>query len=79
MAAQIPPKVSRIVDIFVSLAAAVVIVGALFKILHLGGVMGNYMIGIGLGVEAFLFFIAQTFERQGIKLPYSIDFSASIQ
>jgi hypothetical protein len=29
MAAAIPPKVSRIVDIFVSLAAAVVIVGGI--------------------------------------------------
>lgn len=39
----------------ISLGASVVILGALFKILHLGGVWGNYMIGIGLGVEAFLF------------------------
>lgn len=39
----------------ISLGASVVIIGALFKILHLGGVWGNYMIGIGLGVEAFLF------------------------
>lgn len=41
----------------ISWGASVVIIGALFKILHLGGVYGNYMIGIGLGVEAFLFFI----------------------
>lgn len=41
----------------ISWGASVVIVGALFKILHLGGVYGNYMIGIGLGVEAFLFFL----------------------
>ena len=39
----------------ISLGASVVILGALFKILHLGGVWGNYMIGIGLGVEAVLF------------------------
>ncbi|WP_342329603.1 gliding motility protein GldL [Pedobacter sp. FW305-3-2-15-E-R2A2] len=39
----------------ISLGASVVILGALFKILHLGGVWGNYMIGIGLGVEAILF------------------------
>lgn len=39
----------------ISLGASVVILGALFKILHLGGVWGNYMIGAGLGVEAFLF------------------------
>ena len=45
----------------ISWGASVVIVGALFKILHLGGVWGNYMIGIGLGVEAFLFFITGFF------------------
>lgn len=39
----------------ISLGASVVILGALFKILHIGGVWGNYMIGIGLGVEAVLF------------------------
>jgi gliding motility-associated protein GldL len=39
----------------ISLGASVVILGALFKILHLGGVWGNYMIGVGLGVEAILF------------------------
>lgn len=45
----------------ISWGASVVIVGALFKILHLGGVWGNYMIGVGLGVEAFLFFITGFF------------------
>lgn len=45
----------------ISWGASVVIVGALFKILHLGGIIGNYMIGIGLGVEAFLFFITGFF------------------
>lgn len=39
----------------ISLGASVVILGALFKILHLGGIWGDYMIGIGLGVEAILF------------------------
>jgi gliding motility-associated protein GldL len=41
----------------ISWGASIVIIGALFKILHLGGVYGNYMIGLGLGVEAFLFFL----------------------
>lgn len=41
----------------ISWGASIVILGALFKILHLGGIWGNYMIGIGLGVEAFLFFL----------------------
>ncbi len=45
----------------ISWGASVVIVGALFKILHLGGVFGNYMIGAGLGVEAFLFFLTGFF------------------
>ncbi|HYK75497.1 MAG TPA: gliding motility protein GldL [Daejeonella sp.] len=45
----------------ISWGASIVIIGALFKILHLGGVYGNYMIGIGLGIEAFLFFITGFF------------------
>jgi gliding motility-associated protein GldL len=53
MAAAIPPKVSRIVDIFVSVAAAVVIVGALFKLEHWAG--ADTMLIIGLGTEAVVF------------------------
>ena len=45
----------------ISWGASVVIIGALFKILHLGGVYGNYMIGAGLGIEAFLFFLTGFF------------------
>ncbi|WP_207426784.1 gliding motility protein GldL [Pedobacter sp. SYSU D00535] len=45
----------------ISWGATIVILGALFKILHLGGVWGNYMIGVGLGVEAFLFFLTGFF------------------
>ena len=41
MAAAIPPKVSRVVDIVVSMGAAVVIVGALFKIEHWAGADDN--------------------------------------
>lgn len=55
MAAAIPPKVSRIVDIFVSLAAAVVIIGALFKIEHWKG--ADQMLIVGLGTEAVVFAI----------------------
>ncbi|MNK22651.1 hypothetical protein D3C87_409310 [compost metagenome] len=40
-----------------SVGAAIVIVGALFKILHLGGQWGSIMIGLGLGIEAFLFLL----------------------
>ncbi|WP_432709044.1 GldL-related protein [Pedobacter sp.] len=41
----------------VSWGASIVIIGVLFKILHIGGIMGNYLIGLGLGVEAILFFV----------------------
>ncbi len=53
MAAAIPPKVSRVVDIFVSVAAAVVILGALQKILHTE--YADLMLKIGLGTEALVF------------------------
>lgn len=53
MAAAIPSKVSRVVDIFVSVAAAVVIVGALFKIQHWEG--ADIMLIVGLGTEAIVF------------------------
>jgi len=36
----------------ISFGASIVIIGALCKILHIGGILGNYAIGIGLGVEA---------------------------
>ncbi|QNL52067.1 gliding motility protein GldL [Olivibacter sp. SDN3] len=48
---------SNWLHVAISWGASVVILGALFKILHIGGAMANYMIGIGLGVEAFLFFL----------------------
>ncbi len=53
MAAAIPPKVSRVVDIFVSIAAAVVIVGALFKLEHWNG--ADEMLIVGLGTESLVF------------------------
>jgi gliding motility-associated protein GldL len=53
MAAAIPPKVSRLVDIFVSIAAAIVIIGALFKLEHWQG--ADTMLIIGLGTEALVF------------------------
>lgn len=45
----------------ISWGASIVIIGALFKILHLGGILGNYMIGAGLGIEALLFFLTGFF------------------
>ncbi|MCR8559610.1 gliding motility protein GldL [Mucilaginibacter sp. BJC16-A38] len=40
----------------ISWGASIVILGAMFKINHWGGVLGTYMIGMGLTVEALLFF-----------------------
>ena len=53
MAAAIPPKVSKIVDVFVSIAAAVVIWGALRKILHAPD--ADIWLKIGLTTEALVF------------------------
>ena len=53
MAAKIPPKVGKIVDVFVSLAAAIVIYGALQKILHTP--IADIMLKVGLTVEAIIF------------------------
>jgi len=47
------PKTQRVVGIFYSLGASVVIIGALGKILHTS--WGGAMLGAGMGVEAFLF------------------------
>src|SRR6476620_7325498 len=55
MAAAIPPKVSKLVDIFVSVAAAVVIWGALRKILHTPD--ADMWLKIGLTTEAIVFLV----------------------
>jgi gliding motility-associated protein GldL len=55
MAAAIPPKVSRIVDVFVSIAAAVVIWGALQKLLHTS--WADFFLKVGLGTEALVFLV----------------------
>ena len=55
MAAAIPPKVSKIVDVFVSLAAAIVIWGALRKILHAPD--ADMWLKIGLTTEALVFLV----------------------
>lgn len=47
------PKMKRIVGAAYSLGASVVILGAMFKILHLNG--ASYMLGIGMSVEAIIF------------------------
>jgi gliding motility-associated protein GldL len=53
MAAAIPPKVGKIVDVFVSIAAAIVIWGALRKILHAPD--ADIWLKIGLSTEALVF------------------------
>jgi len=53
MAAAIPPKVTKWFDVFVSVAAAVVIYGALQKLLH--SAIADMMLKIGLTVEAIIF------------------------
>lgn len=55
MAAAIPPKVSRVVDIFVSIAAAVVIWGALQKLLHTP--LADFFLKVGLGTESAVFLV----------------------
>ena len=55
MAAAIPPKVSKLVDVFVSIAAAVVIWGALRKILHSPD--ADIWLKIGLTTEALVFLV----------------------
>lgn len=48
---------SRWLHVAISWGASIVIIGVLFKILHIGGTLANYMIGLGLTVEAILFFL----------------------
>ena len=43
-----------------SIGAAIVILGALFKILHLPG--GNFMLSVGMGVEVMMFLLT-AFDR----------------
>lgn len=47
------PKTKRIVGIFYSVGASIMIIGAMGKILHTS--WGGAMLGLGMGVEAFLF------------------------
>jgi len=53
MAAKIPSKVNKWLDVFVSVAAAVVIYGALQKLLHTS--IADMMLKVGLTVEALIF------------------------
>jgi gliding motility-associated protein GldL len=53
MAAAIPPKITKWFDVFVSIAAAVVIYGALQKLLH--SPIADFMLKVGLTVEAVIF------------------------
>jgi gliding motility-associated protein GldL len=55
MAAAIPSKVSKLVDVFVSVGAAIVIWGALQKILHAPN--ADFWLKAGLGTEAVVFLV----------------------
>ncbi len=53
MAAAIPPKVSKLVDVLVSLGASVVLFGALQKLMHTS--LADIMLQIGLYTETAIF------------------------
>jgi len=53
----------------ISLGASIVIIGALCKILHIGGQYANWVIGIGLGAEALLFALTAFFPPEP-ELPW---------
>lgn len=53
----------------ISWGASIVIIGALAKILHIGGQYANWFIGIGLGIEALLFFLTGFFPPEP-ELPW---------
>ncbi len=57
MAAAIPSKVSKLVDVFVSVGAAIVIWGALQKILHAPN--ADFWLKAGLGTKAEVCFVNQ--------------------
>ena len=53
----------------ISWGASIVIIGALCKIIHFGGSWANLIIGVGLGVEAVLFFLTGFFPPEP-ELPW---------
>jgi len=53
----------------ISWGASIVIIGALAKILHIGGQYANWFIGAGLGIEALLFFLTGFFPPEP-ELPW---------
>ncbi len=53
----------------ISWGASIVIIGALAKIVHWGGSYANYIIGVGLGIEAILFFLTGLFPPEP-ELPW---------
>jgi gliding motility-associated protein GldL len=55
--------------IAISWGASIVIIGALAKILHIGGELANWFIGAGLGIEALLFFLTGFFPPEP-ELPW---------
>ena len=73
MALKSSKKIKTIFHMAYSIGASIVILGALGKILHMPifGIPGDYLLMIGLGVEAFIFFMS-AFEPQEEDLDWSL-------
>ena len=59
MASGVSPTVNRLVNVVVCVGAAVVIIGAMAKILHLS--WADWALKIGLSTEALIFLVLQEF------------------
>lgn len=72
MAQQKGKLMKKVFHMAYSIGASIVILGALGKILHMpiGPIPGDTLLMIGLGVEAFIFFVS-AFEPQDAELDWS--------
>lgn len=70
------PKTKRIVGAIYSLGASVVIIGAMFKILHLPG--ASITLGLGMVTEAFLFAIG-VFDKPHVEYQWQNIFPALLE
>lgn len=70
------PKTKRVVGAIYSLGASVVIIGAMFKILHLPG--ASITLGLGMVTEAFLFAIG-VFDKPHVEYQWQNIFPALLE
>lgn len=70
------PKTKRVVGAIYSLGASVVIIGAMFKILHLPG--ASLTLGLGMVTEAFLFAIG-VFDKPHVEYQWQNVFPALLE